>query len=279
MRQSNLRRGTLSAWIATLAILAAPVGARASELAWEGTLSLDFVHPSLPDTAVTGSGVAHVEGVGGGVHLEHLRVVGGLSGTATLPVTATGSTTFTAVQVAMKLGSGSLGPFAPAAPSLPQLTQASLPVSGFARLCVVFSDCGQGITLGLTASSAAVGLGVGGTLTAGAYVPPRISVQAAPWTVATATLPVFTASGAGFVSSRAGWRHGAVSFTSSTAAVGGALSLVTPLAVTSEAGTGFNSFARMTLRFVPEPGGGLALGTGSVLLLGLGAHARSRNRP
>jgi hypothetical protein len=219
--------------------------------------------------------------VGGGVHLERLGLAGGAMGSQLLEVTAASApTSLAAVQVGMALGSGSLAPFAPAASgSAPQLDEARLPVRGFARLCLFFAGCGSAITLDLTAGSGAAGLGIGGIVTAGAFIEPRISVMAAPWTVRTATVAVPTPSGGTLGVQRAGWLHGALSFTSSTAAVGGALSLVSPLAVTSEAGGLFTSFGRVTLRFVPEPKPLLAIACGLAWIALLAAHRHPRSVP
>ena len=98
----------------------------------------------------------------------------------------------------------------------------------------------------------------------------------APWTIRTATVPIMTDSGGTVAVAAAGWLHGPASFTTSTAVSGGALSLVTPLRVTSNLGTPLGAFGRLTLRFVPEPGLLLLMGSG---LLGLAILGRTRMRP
>jgi hypothetical protein len=67
-----------------------------------------------------------------------------------------------------------------------------------------------------------------------------------------------------------------VTFTSSTAVAGGSVSLVTPVRVISDAGPVFAMFARLTLRFIPEPGLVLLLGSGICALAVMG---RGRMRP
>jgi hypothetical protein len=91
--------------------------------------------------------------------------------------------------------------------------------------------------------------------------------------VATATLPVRTEGGATVAIPRAGFAHGPLSFTGSTARDGGALQLVTPIAVTSQDGQPFASFGVLSLRLIPEPGPLVLLAAGG---LGMLALARTR---
>jgi hypothetical protein len=118
---------------------------------------------------------------------------------------------------------------------------------------------------------AEVGLGVGGILTVNGYGSgTQISAEAAPWTVRTASLTVVTQNASPVTLTAQGWLHGAGSFTSSTALPGGALSLVTPLRIISDAGQELALFARLSLRFVPEPGFALLLGAGVAGLAWIG---------
>jgi hypothetical protein len=83
----------------------------------------------------------------------------------------------------------------------------------------------------------------------------RISVEAAPWTLRDATITVETSSGVTYQFVTSGSVHGPYSFTGSTALTGGQLSLVTPVLITSnQLEVAPAAFARLTLRFVPEPG-------------------------
>ena len=72
-------------------------------------------------------------------------------------------------------------------------------------------------------------------LTVGDWTTLRLSVFGAPWTVATATLPVETTSGASFELTARGSAHGPFSLTQSTALPGGAVSFVTPMRIASMA--------------------------------------------
>jgi hypothetical protein len=243
---------------------------------WLGTLTLEFLDPGIPDATITGVGVADVNPGGGGAALVTLGIAGGISGTVTVPVADPYSAgSLFSVMIAASLGFGTLGPFQPGAPlGEPQLTRNTLPMPGTARLCVLAPGCGFGPLLPLTANSGQTGVGVGGLLTAGGVGSVRFSVQAAPWTVGTATLTLATTQGGSVSVARAGFAHGPWSFaTGSTALPGGALQLVTPIAIESQSGESLPAFGVLTLRFVPEPGSLLLLAPG---LLGLFALARMR---
>lgn len=272
-----------SGWASTgagIAVLLLATAGRSDPLAWEGSISLDPIAPGIPEFAITGSGVATLNGSGGGIHLTRLRLAGGIAGSAVVPITDpdVGSLNPVSMRAALTLGTGTLAPFdPPAPPTAEQLTRAALPVRGVARLCLVFTDCRDSIDLDLTRNEGGTGVGVGGLLTEGGAGLIRISVLAAPWTVRTASIPLRTSGGGTVAAVAAGWRHGAFSFTSSTALPGGAVSLVTPLAVTSDDAQALAMFARLTVRFVPEPAPALLLSAGVPALLAL-AHLRSRQR-
>jgi hypothetical protein len=127
-------------------------------------------------------------------------------------------------------------------------------------------------------------VGVGGLLTAGGYGGIRISLQAAPWTVKTATvLDQITPTGGPprvietWVAK--GWAHAPVSTTTSTAQPSGMLQLVTPSQVTTNLPLGSSdkqgSFLIVVYRFIPEPGLLLLLGPG---IAGLAFLGRRRMR-
>ena len=251
---------------------------RADSMPWAGTLAFEFI--ARPPVAFTGSGVAAVNGSNGGVHLSALGLAGGISGDATiLPLTDPETATLLSVRAAVTLGAGTLSPFAPPAPpGQPQLTQRTLPVRGAVKFCLFFPGCGSYLLLPLTIDQGQTGVGVGGgLLTVGAFGSgPAISVQGAPWTLRTATLPIATTGGGSATLVATGWVHGPLSFSSSTAVTGGSVSLVTPVRVISDAGQAFAMFTRLTLRFIPEPGLVLLLGSGISALTLLG---RGRMRP
>jgi hypothetical protein len=240
--------------------IARPGGA--DPLPWAGTL--DFELASRPPVAIIGSGVATVDTESGGVHLGALRLAGGIAGGATLlAVTDPEMTPLVSVRAAVTLGTGTLAPFAPPAPpSEPQLTLRTLPVRGAFVFCLLLPGCGSPLSLPLTTREGQSGVGVGGGSFSGFGIGLGLSVQGAPWTLRTATLPVATTGGGSATQVAAGWVHGPLTFTSSTAVTGGSVSLVTPVRVISDAGEALGVFVRLTLRFVPEPGRVLLLGSG-----------------
>jgi|GEM_PF-1210361 len=263
-----------------LLFLASPTHpASAARMRWEGTLQLDLAN--YPTVALAGSGVATTSSSGGGTRLESLRIAGGITGVGTIPFTDPDtSATIRSLRISPRLGTGTLGPFWPIAPwPDPQLSRDTLPLRGDLRICLLFPDCQMGRKIPLSQHSGARAVGVGGTLTDGAFGTLRISIEAAPWTVYSTTLRVRTAQGGTVASTRSGWIHGPYSSSSSAAATSGALQLVTPLVVRSNAGMYLPGFTSFTLRFLPEPGFLLLIMAGVVGLLVLGASRGNKERP
>ncbi len=268
--------------MAALALLlsASSTPADAAEMRWEGTLRFDFLAPALPPLTLTGTGVATLTASAGAGHLTALRLAGGITASAVVPVTDPETTVegLVALRAEVSLGSGTLAPFDPTSPSgEPSLTQRTLPVRGLLAVCLLDPACLPGgfLPIPLTTGSGTAGVGVGGLLTVGGAGMTRLSLVAAPWTLGTAFLTVTTNAGATFSVPATGWLHGAFSFTTSTARTGGALSLVTPIQVTSETSPAFPSFGRLTIRFVPEPEQLWLFGSGFLALVAL---ARRRRR-
>jgi hypothetical protein len=110
-----------------------------------------------------------------------------------------------------------------------------------------------------------------------------MSLQWGPWTIKTMTvIDHITTAGGGrtFVPVvQKGWAHAPVSTTTSTAQPGGMLQLVTPNQAHTNLPFGSTdkvaSSAMLMIRFIPEPGLLLLLGSG---VAGLGIFGRKRMR-
>jgi hypothetical protein len=255
-------RGARMAALVLLALLGAAPAARAAEMRWEGTLGFDFLAPGLPPLVLTGTGVATLATSAGGSHLTALRLAGGIQGQTLAPVSdpeVTGADGLVGLRASASLGSASLAPFGPG-----PLTRSTLPVRGMLAVCLFDPACLPGGFLPLPLGDGSAGVGVGGSWSVG-----RVSIAGAPWTLGTALLSVTSGGGATLAVPATGWVHGALSFTSSTALAGGALSLVTPIHVDSDAGLPLAGFGRLTLRFVPEPDRLLVVGAGAAALAAL----------
>ena len=276
-----LRVGRAAPIAAGLAALLATGSALALVVDYRGELAIEPLHPAFPTARIEGVGVATLNGTSAGAALGTLSLAGGLAGTDVVPVTdpLVSNGGLVALRVSGRLGTGALRRFQPAVSlSTPQLSHGELPVRGDARLCMLVESCGIGLDLPFTWRDAqgTVGLGVGGMIAIAPLSTLRHTLLGAPWTPRTALLAVPTPDGGKVTAFASGFAHGPLSFTGSTARPGGAVQLVTPLAVHGAEGLAPPSgFARLTLHFVPEPRALLVLAP-SIALLAAGARRRRR---
>jgi hypothetical protein len=256
-------------------LVAGQAGAKA--LDWHGTLDVELWGGGATSLTFQGSGVATVNDSSGSAHLSTLRLAGGISGSGTVPITdpETTGTVKTVHQDTIRLGTGTISGISGAPPVGPA---AAIPLKGHSRVCIFQANCSLNLPLDLTRNNGNTGVGVAGTVTLGGNGTIRISIQGAPWTLATVTLQHQTVGGNFEIWSRAGFVHGAASASnSSTATNSGVIQLITPQQVKT-AGLPGNStrqalFSTLTLHFIPEPGLLLLLASGAV---GLGLLGRSR---
>lgn len=276
-----LRAPRAAAPACALATLLIAGSAPALVVDFSGELALEPIHPVLAPFRIEGAGVATLNGSGAGVALETLSLAGGIAGSHIVPVTdpLVSNGGLVAFRLAARLGTGALRPFQPAVSlSTPQLSRGALAVRGEARMCMLTLNCGHGLDLPLDGGTpeSSIGLGVGGSLFIHPSPALRHSVLGAPWTPRTALLSVPTPGGGTATAFASGFAHGPLSFSGSTALSGGAVQLVTPLVVQSSAGITLpTGFARLTLRFVPEPDALLVLPP-SIALLAAGARRMRR---
>jgi hypothetical protein len=305
--------------IGTAVAFAVAGTASAAPLNWEGTLTARIA--ALPDLVSSGGGVATVNGSAGSIpaHLATLRLAasrGHVTGTDTNIITdpETAGNGIAAVIINFEGGTGTLGPISGAIASTSTLTQNSMPIGGVAKICLLSTVCTdflpllltqpttngarfqvntatpnqltpnalQGKRLGIPGTGIK-GVGIGGLITVGGFSAVRISVEAAPWTVKTATAIDQTDDNTGLAAfhnvTRMGFAHGPASGTTSTAQTSGVLQIVTPSQIRTNLSLGSNvkisTLTEMLIHFIPEPGLLLLLGSG---VLGLALLGRSRMR-
>jgi hypothetical protein len=238
--------------------------ATAATLAWTGTLTVAM--SGAAPFIVNETGVATINGSSGLGHLNTLRLPGGFSTTATLPLTDPDIPLLLSLKVAERLASATLALFSGG----PPLSQGVMPMTGTAKLCVLFPGCGIATQIPLTVNGTR-GIGIGGTITTTTLLySGTIVLQGAPWTIGVAS--VITTYG---THTAVGFVHGPASNTSSTAQVGGAVKLVAPTLISTTLGPPIPVLSSLRLEFIPEPGELLLLGTGLALLATL-AHRRAR---
>ena len=165
-----------------------------------------------------------------------------------------------------------------------------MPQGGLVKVCLLSYDCttylpiilNQPTTVNGVPGTGTKGVGVGGLITAGAYGGVRISLQAAPWTIKTATVidQITPTGGPPRIMTTwvaKGWAHAPVSTTTSTVQPGGMVQLVTPSQVVTNSALNEKkgSFVILVIRFIPEPGLLLLLCSG---VAGLALLGRRRMR-
>ncbi len=258
--------------------------ANAAVVKWSGSLKVEL--GTLPPVVSTGTGLATVNGSGGGSHLDTLQFDGGIVGNGTVPVTdpdvtAVGITEVRVIDAGM--GAGTFGPFSGTGNGGPFATsQNTLPLSGSARICLFFEGCDsmflQIDLMGLSPGGASATVGVGGILTLGRYAGIRVSVINNPWTVGTRAISnIPTDNGGSTTYTAMGFVHGPASGGASSAALTSAvINVITPQEVETLDIPGNNArialFTRLEIHVIPEPGLMLLLGSGVVGLAVIGRH-------
>lgn len=259
-------RNALPPWLGralgpALAALALTGSAGADVLPVELELSLEGVVPGSGTTTATG--LATVNGSAGGAHVASLALPGGvLTSQGTNTPATTSVFTQTLVSLANASGTftgGAAGPL-----------RGALAIEGQVRFCLAFG-CALFLDVPFTQNGTR-GIGLGGDPITTSALGVALSLAGGSWT--TGTVSLVTSNG---TLTRQGLAHGPLSGTSSTAAPGGELQLVTPIAITvlADPPTSLPLFGGLTVRFAPEPAGWGA-GAVGVAALALGAHRRRR---
>jgi hypothetical protein len=301
--------------VTALAVVFAVAPSFARPLNWAGTMQSKIA--DLPDLVATGGGVATVNGSTGAIpaHLGDIRLAGSrghVTGTDTVIITdpETSGNGIAAVIINFEPGTGTIGPISGAFASSP-LTKRRMPVGGVAKVCLLSTVCTDFLPLLLTQpttngaryqlgtatpnqltpnglqgkrlqvpGTGVKGVGIGGLITVGGDSPIRISVEAAPWTIKTATavdqLNDITGTAAFVNVTAMGFAHGPSSGTTDTAQPSGVLQIVTPSQIRTNLQLGSNVklavITQLLVHFIPEPGMLLLIGSGVVGLAVLGRN-------
>lgn len=228
--------------------------ARSASLPFTATLQIEIGAGGLVFAPVTGTGVAIVNGSGGGVHVSSLGLPSGFVSTTGLvtPITDPAAAPIEGLHLTAANGSGAFAETAMGA------LAGVMPLVGVAKACL-FAPCSGAIAnLSVPLSVA----GAGGVLYASAAV--QLTVTGAPWTTGTASMMNFY-----FTETRMGSRSG-------TAEASGVIQLVTPISIQSSINpVPIPAFAYLTLHFVPEPVTLTMLGAGIAALAAVGRRRRA----
>jgi hypothetical protein len=252
-----------------LALLLAGRPAAAAQVQVEGTLRIEIGNAGPYGLDFPATGVAIVNGSGGGADLAALVLPAGLaSGTASLTVTDPAAAPIRGVIGTLANEAGSFA----ATPGGHFV--GAMPLPGVLRICL-FAGCDAPVANLLVPLDP---IGAGGTAV---WADDKVSltVVGAPWTTGTVvpvpTFPSLTVMG---------HRHGPVSATSSAALASGSVQLVTPILMRTTFSTVWTpGSAALTLHFAPEPGAAAPLAA-AFALAGPGRSApergaRARSRP
>jgi len=275
------------------AVLALGLGfpASAALLNFDGTVST-AIGTELPVLNNTLAGVATLNNSAGTLpaHLQTLQLKGsrGAGETSAMvavtdPVVAANG--IASIRINSELGTGTFAPISGGALSTSVLTSNVLPVRGLSKVCLLSTQCTNFLPLILTqhvATSMAKGVGIGGLLTIGGGTNPiRISIEAAPWTIKTATqidqitTPMTPMGVKIFINVQgAGFAHDPSSTTTNTAQPSGVVQLISPMQIVTNLTSGSNAklslFTTLKVHFIPEPGMLILLGSGVAGLVLLG---------
>jgi hypothetical protein len=298
---------------ASLGVAFGTVGtAVAAPINWEGTGTVKL--GDFPPGKIYGGGVATITtGSMGAQHIDSLRLAasrGGLLGSFTQLVTdpETISNQIFAIQfVGVGGQTGTLTPISGGLDPAMSGYNGRLPVGGLVKLCLLNTDCTITADLELTQPDPTrpggiKGVGIGGLLTINVLNGfANISVNANPWQIAQRTLidqielPT-PSNNVTFVTIKIrGFAHGPNSASSTTAAFttamattpsgsitvtgGGVIQLISPAQVITNLTTGTSDKiaggTTLIVRFIPEPGLLMLIGSG---VAGLALLGRSRRR-
>jgi hypothetical protein len=283
--------------------------AGAAPINWEGTAVV--LLGDFPLAILTGGGVATITATDG--HVNSLRIAasrGGFGGSLTTLVTdpeTIGNQIFAIQYLDLSAATGTLTPISGGLDPNGGGYNGRLPVSGLVKLCLLNTDCTITADVELTQPDPTrpggiKGIGVGGLLTVNVLNGfANISLAAKPWQIASATLidqielPT-PSNNITFVTIQIrGFAHGPNSASSTTASFttamattpsgsitvtgGGVIQLISPAQVITNLTTGTSDKiaggTTLIVRFIPEPGLLMLIGSG---VAGLALLGRSRRR-
>lgn len=282
--------------VTAIAVLGIVGNASAAVMNWEGTNTITL--GDLAEGVLTGGGVATINGSNGTIpaHLQTLRLAasrGNVGGNVTQFVTdpEAAANLIASVQfLGVEAGTGTFSPISGVLSSTATGGSFSgrMPIGGLVRLCLLSTDCTAFGGLPLTSVSTGgntIGVGAGGMLTFTIFDGfARFSINANPWSIKTVTAidqQTTPVNGAQVLVPQTfkGFAHDPASGTTNTADVGGVVQLVSASQVTSNLPTGSNakvaSGQSFLIKFVPEPGMLLLIGSGAA---GLALLGRKRMR-